>query len=149
MTATIPPYFYTQGVTRIEAATATIDPEVHAGRPIVVDRAAGSTLTLPAATGSGLHFRIMLQTTITSNSLVVQVVGDDVMVGHANLLNSAANEVFAAGASDDTITMNGSTTGGIAGAVIDLLDIEADTWFVRVESQATGTEATPFSAAVS
>jgi hypothetical protein len=44
--------------------------------------------------------------------------------------------------------MDGSTKGGIKGDIIELEDIAADTWSVRVMGSATGTEATPFSAAV-
>ena len=45
--------------------------------------------------------------------------------------------------------MNGSTTGGIAGDIVELEDIATNLWSVKVLGSATGTEATPFSAAVS
>ena len=57
--------------------------------------------------------------------------------------------VFETAADSDTITLNGTTTGGLVGADVELIDIAADTWFVNVRTAATGTEATPFSAAVS
>jgi len=47
------------------------------------------------------------------------------------------------------LTADGSTTGGLKGARIILHDVAADTWNVMYFSEASGTEASPFSAAVS
>jgi hypothetical protein len=55
----------------------------------------------------------------------------------------------AAGATADTLTMDGSTTGGLLGAHAVFTDIAANKWHVFYVSDATGTEASPFSAAVS
>lgn len=134
----------------LTAATLTITEALHDGKIITVNRAAGSTLTLPAATGSGTWLRIVVGTTITSNNLIVQVVGNDTMTGKATLAQDAADTVvsFETAADSDTITMNGSTKGGIKGDIIELIDIAADLWSVRIDGSGTGTEATPFSAAV-
>ena len=50
----------------------------------------------------------------------------------------------------DTITLfvASNTTGGIKGAVIELEDVASAVWQVSYVSDAGGTEATPFSAAV-
>ena len=56
---------------------------------------------------------------------------------------------FETAAASDTITMNGTTTGGLVGDRILLKDIAAGFWQVQVIGAATGTEATPFSATVS
>jgi hypothetical protein len=45
--------------------------------------------------------------------------------------------------------MNGSTTGGLAGSYIELVDIAAGDWIVRAALIGSGSPATPFSAAVS
>lgn len=121
------------------------------GAPIVVNAAAGLTLTLPASSGSGDDFEIIVGTTVTSNSVVVKVANStDVMQGVA--LNAADGGdtavVFETAASSDTITMNGTTTGGIRGDRILLKDYASGFWQVQVLGQATGTEATPFSATV-
>jgi hypothetical protein len=123
----------------------------HTGAVLLLNRAAGVTVTLPAATGSGATFRFITATTVTSNNNVVQVTGDDIMVGGAWLAQDAGDTavMFETASDSDTITMNGSTKGGIKGDEILLTDIAADTWWVRVMGSATGTEATPFSAAVS
>ena len=72
------------------------------------------------------------------------------MVGGAiNAADGGATAaMFEASGTDDTITMDGSTTGGIKGDVVELVDVAADLWLVRVIGSATGSEATPFSATV-
>lgn len=139
----------TERVTNITSATVTITEAEHEGKTITLNRAGGIVATLPAATGSGARYKFIVGTTFTSNG-VIQVVGDDTMAGQAWIAQDAADTVvaFEAGATADTITMNGTTTGGLKGALVELTDIAADTWHVVYCSAATGTEATPFSAAV-
>jgi hypothetical protein len=141
------PYVSNYGITTVTAST-TLTAAAHAGQTIVVDAAGGATLTLPAATGSGNRYTV---TTVNDQTgdLVVQVVGNDVMQGVAYLGNdSAGASCFYTAATSDTVTLNGSTKGGLAGAMVELIDVAADTWNVMVKSEASGTEATPFSAAV-
>lgn len=135
----------------LTAAALTWDPELHHNRTITVNRAAGTTVTLPAATGSGARARFVIGTTITSNSFKVQVAdATDVMAGVALQAADAGATINAweAGATDDTITMDGSTKGGIKGDIIELEDIALNLWSVKIVGAATGTEATPFSSAV-
>lgn len=134
----------------VTAATVTITSADHEGKTITLNRAGGIAVTLPAATGSGARYRFVVGTTFTS-SATIKVVGDDTMTGLALLAQDAADTavVFETAATSDTITFNGTTTGGLKGADVELIDIAADTWFVNVRSAATGTEATPFSATVS
>jgi len=131
-------------------ATLSLTEATHDGKTVVLDSAAGVTLTLPAATGSGARFRIVNKTTVTSNNHIVQVTGDDTMKGTCWMAQDAADTVvaFETASDSDTITMNGSTKGGLAGDVIELEDVAADVWSVQCFLQGTGTEATPFSAAV-
>lgn len=130
-------------------ASATLT-AADAGTTLTVNAAAGLTLTLPAAAGTGRIYRIVVGTTVTSNSVIVQVVGNDTMTG---LCISAADagatlNGWETAADSDTITLNGSTTGGIKGDMIVLTDCAADLWSVQMFGSSTGTEATPFSAAV-
>lgn len=136
----------------VTASTLTLSKAAHSGTVVTANRAAGITFTLPASSGDGSVFEIIVGTTITSNSLIVQVANaTDVMTGTAiNGQDSADTAVLWETAStSDTITMNGSTTGGIKGDRIMLKDVSSGLWFVSVVGSATGTEATPFSAAVS
>lgn len=136
----------------ITSSAVTLSKEAHSGTVLTVNRAAGSTLTLPASSGDGSSFEIIVGTTVTSNSLIVKVANaTDVMTGTAiNGQDSADTAVLWETAStSDTITMNGTTTGGIKGDRILLKDVSSGLWFVSVIGSATGTEATPFSATVS
>lgn len=133
----------------VTAATVTITKEF-AGATINLSRAAGITATLPAATGTGRWYEFFTLTSVTSNNNVIQVVGTDVMQGFALLAQDAGDTVvmFETAADSDTITMNGSTKGGLRGESIILKDVSSGVWQVRMMGTATGTEATPFSAAV-
>ena len=131
-------------------ASATLS-AYHADATVVVNAAAGLTLTLPAASGTGLAFDIVIGTTVTSNSVAIKVANaSDVMTGLAVQAADAGATASAweTAATDDTITFNGTTTGGIKGDRVILKDIAANLWSVTVIGAATGTEATPFSATV-
>jgi hypothetical protein len=145
-------YRSTYGVVSVTASTATINPAGYLGQLIVLNRAAGSTVTLPAATGSGNRYEFVVGTTVTSNSDIIRVAnGTDVMAGVAYVAQDGGDTIvaFETAADSDTITMNGGTTGGIRGARIVLDDIAAGVWAVNVWGAATGTEASPFGATVS
>lgn len=137
------------GLVNATASTLAVTAAEHAGRVVTLNRAGGIAVTLPAATGSGNKYTFIVGTTFTTSG-TIKVTGNDTMVGNALLAIDAADTavMFEAGATADTITMDGSTTGGIAGQIVELIDIAADLWFVRTSSAATGSEATPFSATV-
>ena len=119
---------------------------------MVVSAAAGLTLTLPAATGTGDFYRVHIQTTVTSNNVIVLVANaTDVMAGSARIAQDAGDTsvVFETAAASDTITLNGTSTGGTRGDFIELRDLAAGFWSVHMVATGTGTEATPFSATVS
>jgi type 1 fimbria pilin len=114
--------------------------------------ASGATVTLPAASGTGNVYRFFVQTTVTSNNYVIQVAsGDDTMSGIAVVANDSDNtaSIFETAADSDTITLDGTTKGGILGGQVELQDVASGKFRVLINQAATGTEATPFSAAVS
>lgn len=136
--------------TNVLTASATLDPNPHAGRTIVLSAAAGLTVTLPAATGSGAIYEIVVATTVTSNSYIIQVANaTDVMMGAVALATDIAGVTVPTTSTSDTITMNGSTTGGVLGSTVRLIDAASGKWAVSGALVSTGVEATPFSAAVS
>ena len=61
----------------------------------------------------------------------------------------ATASIFETAADSDTITLDGSTTGGILGGHIEIQDVASNKFRVLINQAATGSEATPFSAAVS
>lgn len=133
-------------------AALTLDVDKHGERLLVFDVAAGVTVTLPAATGSGVKFRFFVGVTVTSSNDVIQVANaNDTMKG--TIVTSAdggdTTVGWEAASTSDTITLNGSTKGGILGDYIEVEDALPNVWRVTGQTQATGTEVTPFSAAVS
>jgi len=135
-------------------ATAAITEADHEGKTCVLREAGGNalvTLTMPAATGGGGRYRFVVDEVNTSNYVIKSVAGTDIMRGTiigASITDSAtdAARTWTAGASDDTITLNGTTMGGVTrGDWIELEDIAADGWAVRGVITQSGSEVTPFS----
>lgn len=134
--------------------STTISQSTHEGKTLLMGGAGSArTHTLPAATGSGAIYRFVVGAVNTSNYLI-KVTGNDVMYG--NIITNSTTDTPDLGqpwptASDsDTITLNGTTTGGVAiGDFIEVQDIAADKWKVFGVTTTSGVEATPFSATVS
>lgn len=138
----------TDGISTVTAATLTVTPDSN-GQIINLSRAAGVTVTLPAATGSNAVYTFETATSVTSNNNVIQVANaTDVMNGFASVGGTTAS-VFGTLPASDTITMNGTTTGGLIGSHVQVTDIAAGYYLVQASLVGSGTPATPFSAAVS
>ena len=135
-----------------DTATLALNGSTHGGGvSVIASRAAGITMTLPKALGHGTEFDIFVGATITSNNLIIQVADAvDVMSGVCITSQDAGDSVaaFETAADSDTITMNGSTKGGIRGDRIKFKSVQAGVWAVQMIASGTGTEITPFSAAV-
>lgn len=136
-------------------ATLTLTQAAHAGQTVTLSRAAGVTVTLPAATGTGAVYKIAVVTTVTSNADIIQVANaTDEFVGIVYQVDADTGDALVAyPALDadgfDTITMDGSTTGGILGDIYTIIDIAAGKFQLIGHQTGTGTVATPLSAAVS
>lgn len=133
--------------------TLTLTRDAHDGKTILLDTAAGSTVTLPAASGSGARFRFQVSVTATSNSHVVKVANaTDIMQGVILALSddTAAVKGWETGSDSDTITFNRTTTGTAKiGHFVEVEDIKTGVFAVHGIIAQNGVEATPFSAAVS
>ena len=146
-------YHETYGVTTVTDSTVTITDEGFLGRPIVLNRAAGITATLPNATGSGNRYEFIVGASASGGSYIIRVGrAADTMNGTALLFADGGDTVvgFAATAgTSDTVDMNGTTRGGLIGARVVVTDYVANIWNVHVVSDASSTEATPFDNTVS
>lgn len=130
-------------------ASTTLSRKKHAGTTTVLNAAAGLTVTLPASAGNGDEYTVFVGTTVTSNSYVVQVANStDIIQGAIHLTTDIAGTSMPTSSTTDTITMNGSTTGGVKGSWLRLTDVASGVWELAGGMICTGTEATPFSAAV-
>jgi hypothetical protein len=144
---------FSEMVVSVTAATVTITKEAHAAKVIVLNRAAGVTATLPAALGRGDVYEFVVGTTVTSNNDIIKVANaSDTMIGllETATTTGATTNGFceAAGGTDDTITMNGTTTGGIAGSRVLCRDVALNKWLVVGDLVGSGTLATSLSATV-
>jgi hypothetical protein len=123
---------------------------------VAFDQAAGSVVTLPAATGSGARYRFYVKTLATSNSHIVYCNlangggGSDVFEGlipGSRIDSGNAVLGFAAASTSNTITLNRTTTGSVSlGEWLEVEDVATNVWQVKGFLSATGAAfATPFS----
>ena len=141
-------------------ADTTITNAAHAGRILLMGEVGGdasATFTLPAATGTGAEFKFIVSVVNTSN-YVIQVTGDDTIDGSVVVTNDSTDGGTASliswptVAASDTITLNGTTTGGGAiGDYVEVIDIASNQYSVSgmVTCAAGSNIATMFSATVS
>lgn len=130
----------------INLTTATtLSPALHEGLTVCMNAAAGFTITLPAATGTGNYFDILVTTTVTSSNHVVKTGGSDTLVGVVTVASTASSVSIGLQSTNSTITMGGSTTGGLKGSWLHFVDIGSGVWFCEANIVATGTAASPVS----
>ena len=137
-------------------ATDAVTITEHAGRTLLlgeVDGNAALTLTLPAATGTGAVYKFIVSVTNTSNYKIQVADATDTIDGIMMYLDEDGTAVtaFPTVAASDTITLNGTTQGGVVGDYLELIDIATNQYHVRgvMRVPAGSNPATPFSAAVS
>jgi len=146
------------GVTTL-TATGAITVAAHSGRTLNMAEVGGdaaATFTLPAATGSGAVFKFVVGVVNTSNYIIKVADATDTIDGMVIVQNdstaggTASLIAWPTVAASDTITLDGTTTGGVQiGDYILLTDMIANQYVVSGMLNASGTEATPFSATVS
>ena len=140
-------------------ADTTITQADHAGRILLMGEVGGdasATFTLPAATGSGDEYKFIVSVVNTSNYVIKVADATDTIDGSVVVTNDSTDGGTASLiswptlAATDTITLDGTTTGGVnIGDYVLLTDIATNQYTVSGLLNASGTEATPFSATVS
>ena len=160
---------YQQGPNAVVAITAstTLNPVDHGGRILTVGGtlAANVVLTLPAINTSanpsssgpgqdpntinneGVVYTIWVPTTIATSSLKIGTNGTDKFVGTifgVDTDSTNALVAYTAGATNDFINFNGTTTGGVAGTWVEIVAIAANKYVVNGIALGSGTVATPF-----
>ena len=150
--------FISAGNANVVSLTAdtTLSVNSHAGKVLTCNDADGK-FTLPSivatAPGSnddpnqtnnlGASFTFVIETAATD--LDIKTDGTDKFVGGLYLGKSdAAGKTFISGASNDVITLNGTTKGGIAGTIIRVTAIGSAKYAVEGIVLASGTVVTPF-----
>ena len=141
-------------------ADTTLTVATHAGRLLLTNDADGK-FTLPtinvdsnaAVAGStdynnlnniGATFNFYVETAATDMDILTD--GTDKFVGAINIgVTNGDYKTFIPGGSDDVITMNGGTTGGIVGSVVQFTALADDEYLVHNSNVlGSSTIATPF-----
>ena len=150
------------GSTVALTANTSLTVNAHAGR-ILLTQDADGIFTLPsivatadsavAGPGSDLNnannigatFTFYVDTTATDVQIVTD--GTDKFTGAAMVaVDDGAKKAFFPGASNDVLTMNGSTQGGLIGSIVSVTAIEAANYLVHSSMLlGSGTIITPFS----
>ena len=130
-----------QGATR----TLSVD---ETGSTCLFDRAAGIVYTLPLAV-PGLVYDFVVTTTITSNAAkVITGAGTELLIGgYTNVDTDTSNAVAAFtgnGSTHVSVSMNGTTTGGILGTKLRFTCLSTTRWMVEGIVQGSGTVDTAF-----
>jgi hypothetical protein len=149
------------GSTVALTANTSLTVNAHAGR-ILLTQDADGIFTLPSinanANGAsagdtdynnlnniGASFTFYVDTLATDVQIVTD--GTDKFTGAAMIaVNDGAKKAFFPGASNDVLSMNGTTTGGIVGSVIQVTALETAQYLVHnTLILGSGTIVTPFS----
>lgn len=124
--------------------TTTLRPINDKTKLLMTTIAATQTFNLPPATGKGGRYRFFIGITATGNK-VFQAAGADLIQGVANMAPSGGSgDSFGTATTTTAITLNGTTTGGIIGTMLELHDAAKGVWATVVNAVASGTVATPF-----
>jgi hypothetical protein len=114
----------------------------HVGRIIEVNDADGA-VTLPSITSDtiGAEYTFFIGT--DSTDLDIKTDGTDKFVGSVSVAGTTT-KAFAPGATNDVISMNGTTTGGDANSVVKVVALATAEYMVQGVLIGSGTVATPF-----
>ena len=115
------------------------------GATFLFDTAAGITYTLPAPVVGATYDFIVTTSVTSSNHKVITNTGAVLLQGAITSATTTAS-VFESviGSSNISITMNGSTTGGLVGSNFTFKCLSAILWQVSGTNFTSGTTATPF-----
>ena len=144
------------GMTVSLTADTTLTVAAHAGRILLCNDADGK-FTLPSIVATapgrnddpnqlnnlGASFFFVVETAATDMAILTD--GTDKFVGGVYTgVDDATGKTFISGASNDVITLNGSTKGGLAGSIIRVTAIASAKYAVEGITLGSGTLVTPF-----
>ena len=150
--------FISAGSSSVVSLTAdtTLTVEAHAGKILTTNDADGK-FTLPTIVATspsdptdpnqlnnlGATFTFVVETAATDMDILSD--GTDKFVGGLYTgKDDATGKTFVSGASNDVITMNGSTKGGLAGSIVKVTAIADNKYAVEGIILGSGTIVTPF-----
>ena len=117
-------------------ANLTVTAALHGDRIIAFDQLAGTTATLPAATGTGNKYTFIVKVKNTSVANLIKL-ADATDLFQGQIINTDADATtpvsYTANAAGDvdTISLNGTTTGGQIGDWVEVVDIASNVYALR------------------
>lgn len=131
------------------STTLTLTAALHANRRLLIASTGGLAITPPAATGTGNVYTFIIKATIAGGNFTIDAKAgnaSDIFAGIA-WQNKTGTGITTTPTASNTnlITLSGSTTGGIIGDLITMVDAGTNVWNLEIVGQYTGTFATPFS----
>ena len=150
--------FISAGNANVVSLTAdtTLTVDAHAGKVLTCNDADGK-FTLPSIVATapgndedpnqtnnlGATFTFVVETAATDMDILTD--GTDKFVGGLYTgVDDATGKTFISGASNDVITLNGTTKGGLAGSIITVTAIGSAKYAVEGITLGSGTLVTPF-----
>lgn len=120
---------------------------LHGNRAVTISSATPIAITLPTSSGSGTKYRlvVMVAATATQHTIKIGTTGEVFQGVVFNKSTTTTTTGYAATATDNTLTLNGTTTGGVVGDEYELTDIKTGFWQLRGLTAASGAAATPLS----
>ena len=131
-------------------ATDAITFAEHGNRVLYCTTAATLTWTLPEPTGTGNHYTFLMGILTTGDKIITCVdTTNTALIGGITISDGDTLFLpagFQPAATDDKITMNKTTTGGLLGDWVKVTDVATDVWMVEGQLHtATGSNPlTPF-----
>ena len=139
------------GLVTVAAATTTLtlDPTTHAGKLVLLQSTGGLAITPPAATGTGNRYDMVVITTVSGGNVTWDPKAGNASDVCAGALyggtTGAAGSVWVTASNSNLVTLNGGTTGGLAGTHLIAIDVATNKWSIYGTVISSGTSATPFS----
>lgn len=120
-------------------------PASGSGAVYLFDTAAGITYTLPAPV-VGMTYTFVVTTSVTSSNHKVITNAGTVLLQGTILGATTTATMFESvtGSSNISVTMNGTTTGGLVGTQIEFRCLSSTLWQVTGNNFGSGSPATPF-----
>ena len=128
-------------VVEITAETALTYAD-HVGRIIEINDADGA-VTLPTITTDTIGAKYTFFIGTDATDLDIKTDGTDKFLGSLAVAGTTT-KAFAPGATNDVISMNGTTTGGDKGSYVEVTALADDEYLVQGVLVGSGTVATPF-----
>lgn len=139
------------------ATTLTVTQATHGNRVVTINSSSPIAITMPQATGTGMKYKFVLQVVATATPHTIKVANaTDSFTGLYASLSTVAGTLIGFAAVDsattatrsDTMSFNGTTTGGAPGMTVEITDIKTGYFSVTALDTCVSTTTTPFSAGV-